>query len=98
MNLPIVFPNSQQHELLSNHQLRKTVMKKFNEMYGSWALVWLGLTELAWISYWLLTGADSTQVFVGIVSAWIVAMLCSNSVMSCLAADGRNVCFPANSM
>ena len=38
-------------------------------------IVWLGLTELAWIGFWLLSGANNTATFVGIVVAWIVAML-----------------------
>ena len=38
-------------------------------------IVWLGLTELAWIGYWLLAGDDNSAMFVGIVIAWIVAML-----------------------
>lgn len=38
-------------------------------------IVWLGLTELAWISYWLLTGGDNTATFVGVVVGWIVSML-----------------------
>lgn len=38
-------------------------------------IVWLGLTELAWLAYWLLAGGNNTATFVGIVTAWIVAML-----------------------
>lgn len=38
-------------------------------------IVWLGLTELAWIGYWLLSGGDDSPAFVGIVFAWIVTML-----------------------
>ncbi len=38
-------------------------------------IVWLGLTELAWIGYWLLSGEDNSAAFVGIVVVWIVAML-----------------------
>ena len=38
-------------------------------------IVWLGLTELGWLSYWLLSGGNNTATFVGIVAAWIVAML-----------------------
>ncbi len=38
-------------------------------------IVWLGLTELGWLGYWLLSGGNNTATFVGIVAAWIVAML-----------------------
>lgn len=38
-------------------------------------IVWLGLTELAWLGYWLLSDGEHSQVFVGIVIAWIVTML-----------------------
>jgi len=38
-------------------------------------IVWLGLTELAWIGYWLLSGGNNTASFAGIVVAWIVTML-----------------------
>ena len=38
-------------------------------------IVWLGLTELAWISYWLLSGDDNSTAFVGIVVGWVVGML-----------------------
>ncbi|HIE99483.1 MAG TPA: hypothetical protein EYG03_12050 [Planctomycetes bacterium] len=38
-------------------------------------IVWLGLTELAWISYWLLSGDNSTATFEGFVFAWIIVML-----------------------
>ena len=38
-------------------------------------IVWLGLTELAWLGYWLLSGGNNTAVFVGTVAAWIVVML-----------------------
>ena len=38
-------------------------------------IVWLGLTELAWLSYWLLSGSNNTAAYVGIVAAWIAAML-----------------------
>jgi hypothetical protein len=38
-------------------------------------IVWLGLTELAWLGYWLLSGGDNSPAFVGIVLVWIVAML-----------------------
>lgn len=38
-------------------------------------IVWLGLIELAWIGYWLLSGDNKTATFVGITVTWIVAML-----------------------
>ena len=38
-------------------------------------IIWLGLTELAWIGYWLLSGGNNTATFVGIVVTWIVVML-----------------------
>ncbi len=38
-------------------------------------IVWVGLTELAWIGYWLLSGGHNKATFVGIVAAWIVVML-----------------------
>jgi len=38
-------------------------------------IVWLGLTELAWIAYWLLRTADATRGFSTTVVAWVVAML-----------------------
>ncbi|MGB6045019.1 MAG: hypothetical protein WBF93_17825 [Pirellulales bacterium] len=38
-------------------------------------IVWIGLTELGWIVYWLLSGGDNPALFVGTVVAWIVAML-----------------------
>ena len=38
-------------------------------------IVWLGLTELGWLGYWLLSGDNNTAVFVGIVVGWIVVML-----------------------
>ncbi len=38
-------------------------------------IVWMGLTELAWIGYWLLSGGHNKATFVGSVVAWIVVML-----------------------
>ena len=38
-------------------------------------IVWLGLTELTWIGYWLLSGENNAAAFVGIVVGWIVVML-----------------------
>jgi hypothetical protein len=38
-------------------------------------IIWLGLTELAWVGYWLLAGGGNAPTFVAIVVAWIVCML-----------------------
>ncbi len=38
-------------------------------------IVWLGLTELVWIAYWLLRTGDGTPGYTTTVVAWIVAML-----------------------
>ena len=38
-------------------------------------IVWLDLTELTWIGYWLLSGGNHSATFVGIVAGWIVTML-----------------------
>jgi hypothetical protein len=38
-------------------------------------IVTLGLTELGWIGYWLLSGGTDTPTFVAVVVAWIVGML-----------------------
>ncbi len=38
-------------------------------------IVWLGLTELGWLGYWLLSGGNNSPTFVGIAVAWIVTML-----------------------
>ncbi len=38
-------------------------------------IVWLGLTELVWIAYWLLRTGDTTPGYTTTVVAWIVAML-----------------------
>jgi hypothetical protein len=38
-------------------------------------IVWLGITELAWISYWLLRIDDATPGYVTSVIGWIVVML-----------------------
>jgi len=38
-------------------------------------IIWLGLTVLVWIGYWLLSGGNKSAAFVAIVVGWIVAML-----------------------
>ena len=38
-------------------------------------IVWLGLTELVWIAYWLLRTGDGTRGYTTTVAVWIVAML-----------------------
>lgn len=39
-------------------------------------IVWLGLTELGWIGYWLMSGGDNnTSTFAAVVAVWIVGML-----------------------
>jgi hypothetical protein len=38
-------------------------------------IVWLGLTELGWIGYWLLSGDGNTPTFMVIAVAWMVSML-----------------------
>ena len=38
-------------------------------------IVWLGLTELGWIGYWLLSGGNNSPAFVAVAVAWIVCML-----------------------
>jgi hypothetical protein len=37
-------------------------------------IIWLGLTELAWISYWLLRTGGTSAGYPATVVAWIVAM------------------------
>ena len=38
-------------------------------------IVWLGLTELTWIAWWLLSVAVTTPAYVATVAVWVVAML-----------------------
>ena len=38
-------------------------------------IVWLGLTELGWIGYWLMSGGINTSTFVAVAVAWVVSML-----------------------
>ena len=52
-------------------------MRRFKEIYERLRplIVWLGLTELAWISYWLLRPGDPTAGYLTTVAVWIAAML-----------------------
>ena len=38
-------------------------------------IIWLGLTELAWIAYWLLSIDHAAPPYVGVVLFWVVSML-----------------------
>jgi hypothetical protein len=51
-------------------------------------IVWLGLTELGWLGYWLLPGEDNSAAFVGIVVVWIVAMLAWLALVIYLGTGG----------
>ena len=52
-------------------------MSRLKDKYESLRplIVWLGLTELVWIAYWLLRTGDGTPGYTTTVIAWIVAML-----------------------
>ena len=52
-------------------------MSRFREIYerGRHLIVWLGLTELVWIGYWLLSGGDASSGYVTTVVVWISGML-----------------------
>jgi hypothetical protein len=52
-------------------------MARLKDIYESLRplIVWLGLTELVWISYWLLRTGDANSGYTTAVIAWIVAML-----------------------
>jgi hypothetical protein len=52
-------------------------MSRLKDKYESLRplIVWLGLTELAWISYWLLRTGATSAGYTTTVVAWIVAML-----------------------
>ena len=52
-------------------------MPRFRQIYEQLRalIVWLGLTELAWIAFWLLRSGDAAPGFMTIVVVWIVAML-----------------------
>jgi hypothetical protein len=52
-------------------------MRRFKEIYERLRplIVWLGLTELAWIGYWLLSSGDATSGYLTIVVVWVVTML-----------------------
>ncbi len=55
----------------------KNVMRRFKEIYERLRplIIWLGLTELAWIGYWLLSSGDATSGYLTTVVVWIAAML-----------------------
>ncbi len=38
-------------------------------------IIWLGLTELAWIAYWLLSIDHAAPQYVGVILFWVVSML-----------------------
>ncbi len=38
-------------------------------------IIWLGLTELAWITYWLLSIDHAAPLYVGAILFWVVSML-----------------------
>jgi len=52
-------------------------MSRLKDTYESLRplIVWLGLTELAWIAYWLLRTGDAAPGYTATVVAWIGAML-----------------------
>ena len=52
-------------------------MSRLKDKYESLRplIVWLGLTELGWIAYWLLRTGDTSPGYTTTVVAWIVAML-----------------------
>ena len=52
-------------------------MPRFKQVYESFRplIVWLGLGELGWISFWLLRPGDLAMGYVVTVVGWIVAML-----------------------
>jgi hypothetical protein len=52
-------------------------MRRFKEIYERLRplIVWLGLTELAWISYWLLRLGEASSGYLATVAVWIAAML-----------------------
>ena len=52
-------------------------LSKFKVVYESLRplIIWLGMTELVWISYWLLRLDDSPSTYTTTVTAWILLML-----------------------
>lgn len=51
-------------------------------------IIWLGLTELAWISYWLLSGEHAPSQFTSAAVVWICAMLVWLVAASALGVRG----------
>jgi len=52
-------------------------MKTARSMYEQLRqlIVWLGLTELAWLTYWLLSVDGTALAYVGTVAIWVASML-----------------------
>jgi len=48
----------------------KTIYEQLRQL-----IIWLGLTELAWIAYWLLSVDRAAPQYVGLVGFWVVSML-----------------------
>ncbi len=48
----------------------RTMYEQFRPM-----IVWLGLTELAWIAFWLLSFDQAAPQYIGVVVFWVVSML-----------------------
>ena len=48
----------------------RTTYEQFRQL-----IIWLGLTELAWIAYWLLSIDPAAPQYVGVVLFWVVSML-----------------------
>ena len=62
-------------------------------------IIWLGIVELAWISYWLLSGSQSSALYIGIVIFWIISMLAwlgSASFMGMRGAYLRHTAYFSN--
>jgi hypothetical protein len=38
-------------------------------------IIWLGLTELAWIAYWLISIDPAAPQYIGVILFWVVSML-----------------------
>ena len=51
-------------------------------------IIWLGLGELTWIGYWLLSPVGLSTGYVATATAWIVAMLAWMVLVIYLASGG----------